>query len=61
MYSLQTFLDALRASGVDISMRVLKRDLSLGKFQASKYGAKYWVTADSVRGYVTTLPPEWEP
>lgn len=61
MHSLQSLLDALRAAGVDITMRVLKRDMSLGRFRATKVGGKHWVTAESVRGYVTTLPKDWEP
>jgi hypothetical protein len=61
MHPLQSLLDALRAAGVEITMRVLKRDMTLGRFKAAKVGGKYWVTPESVRGYLPTLPADWRP
>lgn len=61
MHSLESLLEAFHAAGIDITMRVLKRDMSLGRFRAAKVGGKYWVTAEAVRGYLPILPAEWEP
>jgi hypothetical protein len=56
---LDAVLSACDEAGIRTTMRVLKRDASLGRLKTFRVGARHFTTAESLRRYLH-LPKDWE-